>query len=157
MGLYTKNIQIKLANEGLTDDIMDNFRPTIVVSELIGNRRDCPSKYTMRCYLDATNRLPMDPFDYYQPPPKDYQSIFRDEYRDGNGRRVGATIEVQFKQGQDEGWHQVEYAFKDYPSGMRYLTLECSGSGMGDNSNAIGGLKLADCSVKAMCEKNAPE
>jgi F-box protein 6 len=48
----------------------------------------------------------------------------------------------------------VEHKFKDYPAGMRYLKLRCWGM---DNQFWRGhyGVKLANCSVKAMVEKNA--
>ena len=53
-----------------------------------------------------------------------------------------------------EGWHRVEHVFKNYPAGMRYLTLTCLGSD-GQFWASHYGVKLANCSVKAVCEMNA--
>ena len=44
---------------------MDEFRPTLVVSELIANRRDCGCKYRMRCQLFGTDEDELN-FDFDQ-------------------------------------------------------------------------------------------
>jgi hypothetical protein len=56
-----------------------------------------------------------------------------------------------------EGWHRVEHEFNDYPAGMRYLHIDCLGNGPHPQADAEYpyGLKLANCSVKALLEKNA--
>jgi hypothetical protein len=51
----------------------------------------------------------------------------------------------------------MEMTFKDYPAGMRYLHLDCAGGGITENTQGCFGLKLANCSVKALLEKNAAE
>uniref|UniRef100_A0A183C760 Peptidase S1 domain-containing protein n=1 Tax=Globodera pallida TaxID=36090 RepID=A0A183C760_GLOPA len=48
---FQKRIVIKLADEGLTDEILDKFAPSIVVSELVANRRDCGSVYRVKSQL----------------------------------------------------------------------------------------------------------
>jgi hypothetical protein len=69
---------------------MDNYRPTIVVSEMVGNRRDCAGFYAMRCCLDVSNKY------YRQYVPNGDKSECRDEY----GRWVGVTIIKRFEKGQ---------------------------------------------------------
>jgi hypothetical protein len=45
---------------------MDVFRPTIIVSELVANRRDCASIYKMHCYL--SDEYPAVDLDYARLP-----------------------------------------------------------------------------------------
>ena len=87
---------------------MDNFRPTIVVSEIIGNRRDCTLIYTMDCSLSANNdadfrnnhndvHIHNNHFRQVNEGPPEKRK-FRREYWNENGRWVGAKIAKRFEQ-----------------------------------------------------------
>jgi hypothetical protein len=76
---------------------MDKFRPTIVVSEMVGNRRDCYYTYGMICALEASidggNQHSAFRGDF--PPDQREQ---RNEERDENGRWIGTTIRFRFNE-----------------------------------------------------------
>lgn len=47
----TRRIRIDLVRAGVDAEILDNYRPTIVVSEWVANRADCAVYYRMRVEL----------------------------------------------------------------------------------------------------------
>jgi hypothetical protein len=82
---------------------MDNFRPTIVVTEMVANRRDCASAYQMICSLVANNDEDQIDKNYY---PFIYGNIgeFPEEHRDNNDRSVGVIIKLRFGQWQGKNF-----------------------------------------------------
>lgn len=77
---------------------MDNFRPTIIFSEMIGNRRDCASLYKIYCCLGVGHYLDIGPIgDFF---PNEFQREYR--FRDRNGHWIAETIKLRFKQWQGE-------------------------------------------------------
>uniref|UniRef100_A0A183CT80 FBA domain-containing protein n=1 Tax=Globodera pallida TaxID=36090 RepID=A0A183CT80_GLOPA len=139
---FQKRIVIKLADEGLTDEILDKFAPSIVVSELVANRRDCGSVYRVKSQL-----VKMFPIDVN----------VHDDKRDKAERQCCGekrhTVKT-FRQWDDEHWHKVEHVFSKYPQGMRYLVVECSGN---DTQFWAGnyGPKMAKFRVNALFQSNS--
>jgi hypothetical protein len=82
---------------------MDNYRPTIVVSEMVGNRTDCGSRYQMVCSLGVNEDVPeRDQYDDNFVQGNWHDGEFHEEHGDNNGRPVGAMITLQFAQWQGE-------------------------------------------------------
>jgi hypothetical protein len=77
---------------------MDNFRPTIVVTEMVANRQDIASTYRIMCALKAGEEQ-LDPLFRYQLPDRAQRKV-RHEARGENGRWVGATIVMSFQIGE---------------------------------------------------------
>ena len=66
---------------------MDEFRPTLVVSELIANRRDCACKYRMRCQLFGTDEDELN-FDFNQDETDTVQHVqVRKEFAQWEGKK----------------------------------------------------------------------
>jgi hypothetical protein len=85
------------------DDIMDNFRPTIVVSEMVGHHAVSVSLFRMECSLEAAN---IDDVEYYRFPPgiPNEAKETREELRDDNGRWIAKSFTKTFNHfGQIEG------------------------------------------------------
>jgi len=76
--------------------VMDEVKPTIAVREWHAHRADCGSVYT-----------------------------FRAELRDESFEHVLAAEEAECLRRQDTGgkWEKVEWVFRDYPKGVRYVHL----------------------------------
>ncbi|KAL3125380.1 hypothetical protein niasHT_002108 [Heterodera trifolii] len=130
-GSLRKRIEIKLADEGLTDEILDNFTPPIVVSELVANRKDCASTYRIRSNIHKGLQ----------------QMIITD------AKLLRAETEKRFDQWEEEGWHKIEHVFSEYPKGVRFLVVECLGH---DSQFWAGnyGPKIAKFSVTALPVKS---
>jgi hypothetical protein len=93
---YNRN---KLKYFKFKNEIMDKFRPTIVVSEMIGNRRDCAFNYQVKCSLEERHdtRLLSQ---FWCEKANEAQREICNEFRDEDGRWVGATIVLRSYQGQ---------------------------------------------------------
>ncbi|KAI1719990.1 f-box associated region domain-containing protein [Ditylenchus destructor] len=124
-----KHIRIDLVAEGLDPNVLDALCPTISVSELVSNRKDCAAIYKMKCHLRDENDVPIAT------------------------ESCDFSTEVSWDQWAEEGWRKVEHEFKDYPAGVRYLFLECRGK---DRQFWAGqyGAKMANCSVMVRSEFN---
>jgi hypothetical protein len=73
---------------------MDNFRPTIVVTEMVGNRRGCKTGYLMKCSLEvAIGRGQRSNF--RMDIPSGNQRECRVESKNENG--ICATIKLRFQ------------------------------------------------------------
>jgi hypothetical protein len=89
---------------------MDNYRPTIVVSEMVGNRTDCGSRYQMVCSLGVNEDVPeRDQYDGHFVQGNWHDGEFHDEHGDTDGHSVGVWIKLQFAQ-----WHGEEILFQIY-------------------------------------------
>ena len=145
---FEKSIVINLAAEGLTSEIMDKLHPTFVISELVANRKDCSATYWMRSWLSSDGIIHSRRQTRHKRR-SSHSSRREEDYVEGVN-----VSNVEFKQWEAEGWRLVEKRLKEYPAGMRYLIVQCSGS---DKKGWTGfyGVKMANCLVQAICDRNA--
>uniref|UniRef100_A0A3P9N8E0 F-box only protein 6-like n=1 Tax=Poecilia reticulata TaxID=8081 RepID=A0A3P9N8E0_POERE len=96
----TKVQVIDLTKEGYSPSFMDKFQPPIRISDWYGARSDCGSIYIISVQL----------LDHK----KNVLKNFRPQ-------------DVTIPQWNDEQWHQMEYVFKDYGPGVRYVRFTHGG------------------------------
>ena len=77
---------------------MDDFRPTIVATEMVGNRRDSWSFYSMRCTLEANPET--DQGEHLKHDVENDKRELRFEHRDENDRWIGKLISLHFRRGE---------------------------------------------------------
>jgi hypothetical protein len=90
----------KYLNIKFKDEIMDNYRPTIVVTQIVGNRRDCKPSFAMHCCLDVrSNGISHD---YFREVDNINENLreYREERSDEKGRWVGVSIALHCKQSE---------------------------------------------------------
>ncbi|KAL3100416.1 hypothetical protein niasHS_001719 [Heterodera schachtii] len=123
--------EYKIGGRRTYDEILDNFTPPIVVSELVANRKDCASAYRIRSHIHKGLQ----------------QMIITD------AKLLRAETEKRFDQWEEEGWHKIEHVFSEYPKGVRFLVVECLGH---DSQFWAGnyGPKIAKFSVTALPVKS---
>ncbi|XP_013791526.1 F-box only protein 44-like [Limulus polyphemus] len=96
----SKSQLIDLSREGVPQEVMDNARPKIEVSEWYAARFDCGSTYELTVRLLDKNYEPQDEFHY-------------------------GPQEVAQWQGRQ--WIQTKHLFEHYPPGVRYIQFRHSG------------------------------
>lgn len=82
---------------------MDNFRPTIVVSEMVGNRRDnFNASYTMECLLKKDNKhyLSVDYPEEVKNLRSGIHSLKKEFCQKRKGHFVAKKVTLNFRQGQ---------------------------------------------------------
>ncbi|XP_076331847.1 F-box only protein 44-like isoform X2 [Tachypleus tridentatus] len=94
---------INLFQQGVLQEVMDNARPKIEVSEWHAARFDCGSVYELKVHLLDENYEPQDEFHY-------------------------GPYEVAQWQGRQ--WIQTKHLFEHYPPGVRYIQFRHSGKDM---------------------------
>ncbi|KAI4536930.1 hypothetical protein MG293_013133 [Ovis ammon polii] len=91
---------IDLRAEGYWEELLDKFRPDIVVKDWFAPRADCGCTYHIRVQLASADYLILASF---EPPP------------------------VTIHQWNDAKWTEVSHTFSDYPPGVRHIFFQHGG------------------------------
>ncbi|XP_016073386.1 PREDICTED: F-box only protein 6 [Miniopterus natalensis] len=98
--LCLKSQMVDLKAKGYWEELMDVFRPDIVVKDWFAARADCGCTYNIKVQLLSANNIPLASF---EPPP------------------------VTIEQWSDATWTEVSYTFSDYPPGVRHVFFQHGG------------------------------
>ncbi|KAL6080922.1 hypothetical protein STEG23_010116 [Scotinomys teguina] len=99
-GMCLKSQKVNLKAEGYWEELMDTFRPDIVVKDWFAPRADCGCTYYLRVYLTTADDIVLASF---VPPP------------------------VTIEQWNDATWREVSHTFSDYPPGVRNIVFQHGG------------------------------
>lgn len=92
---------IRLANVGLSNEIMDKVQPSLEVSEWFAARWDCGSEFCIRVELMDAERAVVKFFEH---------SVVTEQWLGG-----------------ELGWRKLEHVFREYGPGVRYLRFADAG------------------------------
>lgn len=95
-----KSQLVDLQAEGYWEELLDTFRPDIVVKDWFAARVDCGCTYYIRVQLVSADYIVLASF---EPPP------------------------VTIDQWNDAKWTEVSYTFSDYPPGVRHILFQHGG------------------------------
>ncbi|XP_049631349.1 F-box only protein 6-like [Suncus etruscus] len=95
-----KSQLVDLKANGYWDELLDHYRPDIVVKDWFAPRGDCGSTYLLSVRLISAEFITLASF---EPPP------------------------VTFPQWNDASWREVSHTFSDYPPGVRYIFFQHGG------------------------------
>nr|BAE29703.1 unnamed protein product [Mus musculus] len=95
-----KSQMVDLKAEGYCEELMDTFRPDIVVKDWVAPRADCGCTYQLRVQLASADYIVLASF---EPPP------------------------VTFQQWNDAKWQEISHTFSDYPPGVRHILFQHGG------------------------------
>lgn len=95
-----KSQLIDLKAEGYWEELLDKFRPDIVVKDWFAARADCGCTYHIRVQLASADYIVLASF---EPPP------------------------VTIPQWNDARWTEVSHTFSDYPPGVRHILFQHGG------------------------------
>ncbi|KAM6216908.1 F-box only protein 6-like [Rhynchocyon petersi] len=95
-----KSQLVDLKAEGYWEELLDTFRPDIVVKDWFAARADCGCSYHLRVHLTSADYIVLASF---EPPP------------------------VVIKQWNDAKWTEVSHTFSDYPPGVRHILFQHGG------------------------------
>nr|XP_021525519.1 F-box only protein 6 isoform X2 [Aotus nancymaae] len=95
-----KSQLVDLVAKGYWKELLDTFRPDIVVKDWFAARADCGCTYQLKVYLASADYFVLDSF---EPPP------------------------VTIEQWNDAAWTEVSHTFSDYPPGVRYILFRHGG------------------------------
>lgn len=98
--LCLKSQLIDLKAEGYWEELLDRFRPDIVVTDWFAPRADCGCTYNIQVKLLSADYIVLKSF---EPPP------------------------VTIQQWNDSKWTEVSHTFSDYPPGVRYIHFQHGG------------------------------
>lgn len=98
--LCLKSQLIDLKAEGYWEELLDNFRPDIIVTDWFAPRADCGCTYNIKVKLLSDDYIVLESF---EPPP------------------------VKIKQWSDARWTKISHTFSDYPPGVRYIHFQHGG------------------------------
>nr|XP_011725096.1 F-box only protein 6 [Macaca nemestrina]XP_011725097.1 F-box only protein 6 [Macaca nemestrina]XP_011725098.1 F-box only protein 6 [Macaca nemestrina]XP_011725099.1 F-box only protein 6 [Macaca nemestrina] len=96
-----KSQLVDLVAEGYWEELLDTFRPDIVVKDWFAARADCGCTYQLKVQLTSADYFVLASF---EPPP------------------------VTIQQWNNAAWTEVSYTFSDYPRGVRYILFQHGGS-----------------------------
>ncbi|CAO2590017.1 F-box only protein 6 [Lemmus lemmus] len=99
-GMCLKSQIVDLKAEGYWEELMDTFRPDIVVKDWFAPRADCGCTYHIRVQLASADYIILASF---EPPP------------------------VTIEQWNDATWKEVSHTFSDYPPGVRHILFQHGG------------------------------
>ncbi|XP_036112073.1 F-box only protein 6 [Molossus molossus] len=99
-GLCLKSQMVDLKAEGYWEELMDVFRPDIVIKDWFAARADCGCTYNIRVQLLSATNITLASFE----PPT-----------------------VTIPQWSDVEWTEVSHTFSDYPPGVRYILFQHGG------------------------------
>ncbi|XP_043283286.1 F-box only protein 6-like isoform X2 [Venturia canescens] len=91
---------VKLADEGLTPQLLDVLQPPIVVSEWYSSRWDCPATYECIVKLIGKKKKVLDSFEFQR------------------------SIENNLQ----DTWHQMKHEFRNYGPGLEQIIFQHAGS-----------------------------
>ncbi|XP_075695469.1 F-box only protein 6 [Rhinoderma darwinii] len=100
-GLCLKSQTIDLKKEGYPDEFMDVVQPNIVIKDWYAARHDCGCKYQILVHLLSRTKTVLAEF---EPEP------------------------VFIEQWSNAEWSQIEYTFKHYGPGVRYINFQHGGN-----------------------------
>ncbi|XP_030798728.1 F-box only protein 6 isoform X2 [Rhinopithecus roxellana] len=95
-----KSQLVDLVAEGYWEELLDTFRPDIVVKDWFAARADCGCTYQLKVQLTSADYFVLASF---EPPP------------------------VTIQQWNNAAWTEVSYTFSDYPRGVRYILFQHGG------------------------------
>uniref|UniRef100_A0A2I3RWU1 F-box protein 6 n=1 Tax=Pan troglodytes TaxID=9598 RepID=A0A2I3RWU1_PANTR len=95
-----KSQLVDLVAEGYWEELLDTFRPDIVVKDWFAARADCGCTYQLKVQLASADYFVLASF---EPPP------------------------VTIQQWNNATWTEVSYTFSDYPRGVRYILFQHGG------------------------------
>ncbi|TEA33510.1 hypothetical protein DBR06_SOUSAS3910061 [Sousa chinensis] len=95
-----KSQLIDLKAEGYWEELLDKFRPDIVVKDWFAARADCGCTYHIRVQLASADYIVLASF---EPPP------------------------MTVHQWNDARWTEVSHTFSDYPPGVRHILFQHGG------------------------------
>ncbi|XP_045714868.1 F-box only protein 6-like [Phyllostomus hastatus] len=98
--LCRKSQVVNLKAEGYWEELMDEYRPDIVVTDWFASRGDCGCTYSIRVQLLSADNIALASF---EPPP------------------------VTIPQWNDATWTEVTHTFSDYPRGVRHILFQHGG------------------------------
>lgn len=98
--LCLKSQSVDLKAEGYWEELMDEFRPDIVIKDWFAARADCGCTYRICVQLVSANNITLASF---EPPP------------------------VTIPQWNDAEWTEVSHTFSDYPPGVRHIVFQHGG------------------------------
>ncbi|XP_077881408.1 F-box only protein 6 isoform X1 [Ictidomys tridecemlineatus] len=99
-GMCLKSQLVDLKAEGYWEELLDTFRPEIVVKDWFAARADCGCSYHIRVQLASADYIVLASF---EPPP------------------------VTIHQWNDATWTEVSHTFSDYPPGVRHILFQHGG------------------------------
>uniref|UniRef100_A0A8C8UPU4 F-box protein 6 n=1 Tax=Peromyscus maniculatus bairdii TaxID=230844 RepID=A0A8C8UPU4_PERMB len=99
-GMCLKSQMVDLKAEGYWEELMDTFRPDIVVKDWFAPRADCGCTYHLRVHLTSADHIVLASF---EPQP------------------------VTIEQWNDATWREVSHTFSDYPPGVRHILFQHGG------------------------------
>uniref|UniRef100_A0A8C9K4P4 F-box protein 6 n=1 Tax=Panthera tigris altaica TaxID=74533 RepID=A0A8C9K4P4_PANTA len=99
-GMCLKSQLVDLKAEGYGEELLDTFRPDIVVKDWFAARADCGCTYHLRVQLASADYIVLASF---EPPP------------------------VTIDQWNNAKWTEVSYTFSDYPPGVRHILFQHGG------------------------------
>ncbi|XP_054546974.1 F-box only protein 6 isoform X1 [Talpa occidentalis] len=95
-----KSQMVNLKAEGYWEELLDTYRPDIVVKDWFAARADCGCTYQIRIQLTSADYIVLAS---YEPPP------------------------VTIEQWSDARWREVSHTFSDYPPGVRHIHFQHGG------------------------------
>ncbi|XP_049631373.1 F-box only protein 6-like [Suncus etruscus] len=95
-----KSQLVDLKAKGYWDELLDHYRPDIVVKDWFAPRGDCGSTYIFRVHLTSKKLIPLASFELKP---------------------------LTIPQWNDAKWREVSYTFSDYPPGVRYIFFQHGG------------------------------
>lgn len=95
-----KSQLVDLVANGYWKELLDTFRPDIVVKDWFAARADCGCTYQLKVYLASADYFVLASFE----PPS-----------------------VTLEQWNDAAWREVSHTFSDYPPGVRYILFRHGG------------------------------
>ncbi|KAI5139366.1 F-box only protein 6 [Manis pentadactyla] len=99
-GMCLKSQLVDLKAEGYWEELLDTFRPDIMVQDWFAARADCGCTYRIRVQLVSADYIVLASF---EPPP------------------------VTVLQWNDARWTEVSHTFSDYPPGVRHILFQHGG------------------------------
>ncbi|XP_054995297.1 F-box only protein 6-like [Sorex araneus] len=98
--LCLKSQLVDLRAKGYWEELLDQYRPDIVVKDWFAPRADCGCTYELRVHLTSADYITLASF---EPPP------------------------VTIDQWNDAKWTEVSHTFSDYPPGVRHVLFQHGG------------------------------
>ncbi|XP_055966920.1 F-box only protein 6 [Sorex fumeus] len=98
--LCLKSQLVDLIAEGYWEELLDQYRPDIVVKDWFAARGDCGCIYRLRVHLTSADYITLASF---EPPP------------------------ITIPQWNDSKWTEVSHTFSDYPPGVRHVLFQHGG------------------------------
>ncbi|XP_016004885.2 F-box only protein 6-like isoform X2 [Rousettus aegyptiacus] len=98
--LCLKSQMVDLKAEGYWEELLDTFRPDIVVKDWFAAREDCGCTYRIKVHLVSARYTALATF---EPEP------------------------VTIEQWNDASWREVSHTFSDYPPGVRHILFQHGG------------------------------